>query len=267
MRQLAAAFRSVWRSIFFLGLAVCALVAVACPKPAERLLPSTRRRARWLRLWSGRLQSIIGLQVECRGCPPTRGMLVCNHLSYLDMLALTSAGEMVFLSKIEVGDWPLIGQIARASGALFVNRSRRGDVADLEPEFVAVIEQGVVLTMFPEGTSSGGDRVLPFFSSLLAPAAERGWPVTPAWIGYSLEEGSVENEVAYWRDMIFLPHFLNLLGKRRIKAVIHFGEPLVNPDRKALARELHSAVRALAVPLNERSPVVVLSESMSQTAL
>ena len=91
--------------------------------------------------------------------------------------------------------------------------------------------------------------------------------MTPDWIGYSLEEGSVENEVAYWRDMIFLPHFLNLLGKRRIKAVIHFGEPLVNPDRKALARELHSAVRALAVPLNERSPVVVLSESMSQTAL
>ena len=156
MRQLSAAFRSVWRSILFLGLAACALVAVACPKPAERLLPSTRRRARWLRLWSGRLQSIIGLQVECRGRPPTRGMLVCNHLSYLDMLALTSAGEMVFLSKIEVGGWPLIGQIARASGALFVNRSRRGDVADLEPEFVAVIEQGVVLTMFPEGTSSGG---------------------------------------------------------------------------------------------------------------
>ncbi|MSU31215.1 MAG: 1-acyl-sn-glycerol-3-phosphate acyltransferase [Pedosphaera sp.] len=267
MIQLPAACRSVWSSILFLVLAVCALVAVACPKTSERLLPLTRRRARWLRLWSSRLQSIIGLEVESRGRPPTRGMLVCNHLSYLDMLALTSAGEMVFLSKIEVGGWPLIGQIARASGALFVNRSRRGDVADIEPEFVEVIEQGVVLTMFPEGTSSGGDRVLPFLSSLLAPAAERGWPVTPAWIGYSLEDGSVENEVAYWLDMIFLPHFLNLLGKRRIKAVIHFGEPRVNPNRKALARELHSAVRALALPFNERFQVIPLSESRSQTAL
>jgi 1-acyl-sn-glycerol-3-phosphate acyltransferase len=105
--------------------------------------------------------------------------------------------------------------------------------------------------MFPEGTSTGGGRVLPFHSSLFAPAAQHGWPVTPAWIGYEVVDGSVEEEVAYWRDMTFLPHFLNLLGKRRVRAVVHFGEPLRNSDRKALARELHEAVIRLGKPSHQ----------------
>jgi 1-acyl-sn-glycerol-3-phosphate acyltransferase len=173
-------------------------------------------------------------------------MLVCNHVSYLDMPALTTATEMIFLSKAEVRQWPLLGVLARAGGTFFVNRERRADVASLGPQFVPVIEEGVVVTLFPEGTSTGGDRVLSFHSSLLAPAAQQGWPVTPAHIRYEVEGGSVESEVAYWRDMTFLPHFLNLLGKRRVRAVITFGEALRHSDRKALARDLHRAVCGLA---------------------
>ena len=173
------------------------------------------------------------------------------------MLALTAATEMVFLSKAEVRHWPLLGQIAHAGGMLFVNRERRADVADLAPAFEAVIAEGVVLTLFPEGTSTGGDRVLPFHSSLLAPAARRGWAVTPAFIRYEVEDGSVENEVAYWRDMTFLPHFLNLLRKRRIRAVVRFGEPLRNSDRKVLARELHRAVVDLSQPCQQMPAVAV----------
>lgn len=173
-------------------------------------------------------------------------MLVCNHVSYLDMLALTAATEMVFLSKAEVRHWPVLGQIARAGGTLFVNRERRADVADLGPEIGEVIAEGVVLTLFPEGTSTGGDHVRPFHSSLFAGVASNGWPVTPAWIGYEVTDGVVAEEVAYWRDMTFLPHFVNLLGKRRVRAVVHFGEPLRHPDRKVLARALHQAVCGLA---------------------
>jgi hypothetical protein len=99
------------------------------------------------------------------------------------------------------------------------------------------------------------DHLLPFHSSLPAPAAHHGWPVTSAWIGYEVEAGSVANEVAYWRDMTFLPHFLNLLGKRRVRAVVHFGTPLRNPDRKALARELHRAFVRLSETF-QKAPVV-----------
>lgn len=246
LNHLLSPFRSAWRFGLFLGAAGLALVHAAWLALTERKLPPATRRARWLRRWSARVRSLIGVEVELHGRAPDGGILVCNHVSYLDMLALTAATEMVFLSKVEVRRWPLVGQIARAGGTLFVNRERRADVAHLAPEFVSIIEEGVVLTMFPEGTSTGGDRVLPFHSSLLAPAALHDWPVTPAWIGYEVVAGVVEEDVAYWRNMTFLPHFLNLLGKSRVRAIIRFGEPLRNSDRKALARELHRAVCTLA---------------------
>ena len=251
MNCLSSHLRSGWRFGLFLGVAGLALLHAGWLACTERKLPPTTRRARWLRHWSACVRSLIGVEVELHGRAPDGGMLVCNHVSYLDMLALTSATEMVFLSKAEVRHWPLVGQLARASGALFVNRARRADVDDLGPEFVAMVEAGVVLTMFPEGTSTGGDRVLPFHSSLFAPAAQHGWPVTPSWIGYEVADGSVEEEVAYWRDMTFLPHFLNLLGKRRVRAVVRFGGPLRNSDRKALARELREAVIKLAAPSHQ----------------
>ena len=238
--------RSAWRLGLFLCVASLALVHSAWLALVEHRLPPATRRARWLRHWCARVSPLIGVGVEVRGRAPDGGMLVCNHVSYLDMLALTAATEMVFVSKAEVRRWPLLGQIARAGGTLFLNRARRADVAEVGDEFVSVIQEGVVLTMFPEGTSTGGDRVLPFHSSLLAPAVRHGWAVTPAWIGYEVEDGVVEKDVAYWRDMTFLPHFLNLLGKRRVRAVVNFGPPLRNSDRKALARDLHREVSRLA---------------------
>ncbi len=90
---------------------------------------------------------------------------------------------------------------------------------------------GVALTIFPEGKSTRGDRVLAFHSSLLAPAAQLGWPVTPAFIRYEVDGGVAEEDVAYWRDMTFIPHFLKRLGKAQRSA-----------DRKALARGSHRAV-------------------------
>lgn len=263
MKRLLSLLRSAWRFILFVGVALLALLHAGWLSLAQGQHPAVTRRARWLRYWNACVRSLIGMEVEVRGRGPDGGMLVCNHVSYLDMLALTAATEMVFLSKAEVRHWPLVGQIARASGALFVNRERRADVADLGPEFEAIVQEGVVLTMFPEGTSTGGDHVLPFHSSLFAPPAKHGWPVTPAYIRYEVEDGVVAEDVAYWRDMTFLPHFLNLLGKPRVRAIVHFGEPLWNSDRKALARELHRTVVQLSqralVPLDIAEAIAAAS--------
>ncbi len=249
MQRVFVIFRSAGRLGLFLGVAALALLHAAWQAFTERKLPAATRRARWLRRWCRCVLPMIGVEVELRGRAPDGGMLVCNHVSYLDMPALTVATEMVFVSKAEVRHWPLLGLIAHLGGTFFVDRERRSAVADVGAGFAPVIEEGVVLTLFPEGTSSGGDRVLPFHSSLLAPAAQHGWPVTPARISYEVEGGSVGHEVAYWRDMTFLPHFLNLLGKRRVRAVVHFGEPLRNSERKQLTRELHRAVNNLVAPV------------------
>jgi 1-acyl-sn-glycerol-3-phosphate acyltransferase len=110
----------------------------------------------------------------------------------------------------------------------------------------ALMRTGFVVVVFPEGTSSDGQQVLPFFSSLLEPAVAGGGPVTPAFIRYELSDGSVADEVCYWGDMTFGPHFLNLLTKREIRAQVRYGDARPpGQNRKQLARELQQAVRHL----------------------
>jgi 1-acyl-sn-glycerol-3-phosphate acyltransferase len=208
---------------------------------------SARARAEWMQRWSRRHLRNLDAEVKRHGRPPTQGLLICNHLSYVDIIVLAAAHPMVFLSKAEVRNWPLIGWLTRCGGSLFIQREQRSDVGRVNEQLAAVLEQGVVVAIFPEGTSTGGNTLLPFRSPLLAPAAEKKWPITATWIGYSLADGSVENEICYWRDMTFVPHFLNLFSKRRIKAHVAYAPPFVpDRDRKQLARQLHAQVCELA---------------------
>ena len=205
-----------------------------------------RERADWLQRWSRR--TLRSFQVQCHvvGQPPRSGLLLSNHLSYLDVVALAAQQPMVFVSKQEVRNWPLIGSCVRCAGTIFVNRERRADVKRVADQFAPVIDSQVVLALFPEGTSSDGSRLLPFHSSLLAPAENRGWAITPVWIAYRVEDGVVERDVAYWGDLLFATHFLRLVSRRRIHAFIAYGEPLPNGlDRKEMARAAQASVEAL----------------------
>jgi 1-acyl-sn-glycerol-3-phosphate acyltransferase len=130
---------------------------------------------------------------------------------------------------------------------LFIQRDQKSDVVRVNAQLATVLEQGLVLAIFPEGTSTDGNTLLPFRSSLLAPATERGWPVTPTWIGYSLDDGRVEEEICYWRDMTFGLHALNLLSKRGVTVRVAYAASIEpGPDRKELARQLHAQVCELA---------------------
>jgi 1-acyl-sn-glycerol-3-phosphate acyltransferase len=233
-----------WRLVFFLGVSLAALLDFLFRESwRERGGVDHRRRARWMRRWSPHFLRVLSVQVEISGHPPARGVLVCNHLSYVDIPLLGASRPMIFVSKQEVRSWPVIGWLTRSAGTLFLNRGRKGDVTAVGAQFQPVIDCGLPVTIFPEGTSSDGHRVLPFRSSLLEPAAANGWPVSAAWIGYWLEDGSVGAEVCYWGDMTFFPHFLNLLSKRQVRARVAFG-PALEPglDRKEMSRRLHAEV-------------------------
>jgi 1-acyl-sn-glycerol-3-phosphate acyltransferase len=200
-------------------------------------------RAGWLQFWSGRLLRILRVDVEWEGTPPARGLMVSNHLSYVDVLVYGSIQRFVFLSKAEVENWPVVGALTRCAGTLYIVRQNRSDVARMAAAMAPVVEAGVVVTLFLEGTSSDGSKVLPFHSSLLAPVEERDWPVAPAWIRYTLQDGTMAEDVCYWGDMTFFTHFLKLLTKKNIQAHVRFGEPVTGKTgRKELAHELHAQV-------------------------
>ena len=207
---------------------------------------SIEARAVWLQQCCRRLLRFLNVRVRYTGEPPDHGLLVSNHVSYLDILVLGQRRPMVFVSKSEVRAWPFLGWLTACAGTLFIKRASKGDVLRIAEEFSPLIEQGSVIGLFPEGTSSDGRQVLPFRSSLLEPAVAKGWPVSAAWIGYSLQDGSVPDEVCYWGDMGFGSHLLNLLSKERIDAWVAYGSP-VEPgmNRKQMARALHARVCAL----------------------
>ena len=107
------------------------------------------------------------------------------------------------------------------------------------------ISDGVPLVLFPEGTSSEGESVLPFKPALFAPVVELACPVTAAALDYELPGGSAAKEVC-WGDGPIKPHVVNLFSKRTLRARVTWGSPQSpGTDRKALARELHAAVIAL----------------------
>jgi len=204
---------------------------------------SLNARAEWLRLWSGRLLRILHVEVAWEGTPPAPGLMVSNHLSYLDVLVYGSICPLIFVSKHEVRSWPVAGPLTRCAGTLYLRRQSRSDLARLGVEMKPVVDAGLVAVLFLEGTSTDGTYVLPFRSSLLAGAIEHGWPVTPSCIGYSMAEGSPERDVCYWGDMTFLPHFLNLLSRPSVLARVRFGAPESNRlSRKDLAHVLHIRV-------------------------
>src|ERR1051326_7886310 len=155
-------------------------------------------RANWLHRWCRFACWVLGLRLTIKGSMPKSGLLVCNHLSYLDIIALASLRRCIFVAKRDVYDWPLFGWLARAAGTIFVRRDSRAAAVSGLAQIQTAIDSGLLVVLFPEGTSSDGATVLPFKSSLLQAAVAARCPIAAAGIDYQLEEGSVADEVCYW---------------------------------------------------------------------
>ena len=227
---------------------LCALLHFAFAMPFQR--PEQRRHARalWLHRWCRVACRILGLRLNSLGVMPSCGLLVSNHLSYLDIIAFSALHRCVFVAKNDVARWPLFGWLAVAAGTIFVDRARRRDSARVVIEIQRAIADRLLVIVFPEGTSSGGASVLPFRSALLQSATQLECPITAAAVEYSLDSGSVSDEVCYWREMTLLPHLWNLCGKSGLVSTIRLSSvdrPARN--RKRLAEQLHSLVCAIRV--------------------
>jgi len=203
-------------------------------------------RTRWLQHGCRRVLRVLNAEVRSAGPIPSRGLLVSNHLSYLDILALSSLTPSIFVAKREVKGWPIFGWFARLGGTLFADRERRLSVGEVNRALHQALGQGALAVLFPEGTSSDGRAVLPFKSSLLEPATDCDHPLFVSRIEYRLRDGDVGEEVCYWKDMTFVPHLLNLMSKQSIAVSVRFSEVRNRSlGRKELARQLHAEVAGL----------------------
>lgn len=204
-------------------------------------------------LWTMSFVRISKMKIVTRGTPPKPPFfLVCNHLSYADIAALRVAANGIFVAKSEILGWFLAGRICRDMGTIFIDRGNRRDIPRAGAVIMERLEAGEGVIVFPEGTSTKGNEVLPFNSSFLQFAAERGLPVSYASLSYETPAGSppASDYVCWWEDISFFAHMRRLFELDGYTAIVAFGDgPVTDPDRKKLAAELRDRVADTFTPV------------------
>lgn len=194
---------------------------------------------------------IMGMKFTTKGAQMTQaGAVVANHSSWLDIFSLNAAARVYFVSKSEVAKWPGIGLLARATGTVFIARDPRQARAQKEV-FEDRLKAGHKLLFFPEGTSTDGQRVLPFKSTLFAafftPELKEILWVQPVTVNYVHPDGEENRFYGWWGDMDFFPHLIKTLAVRRSGAVeVIYHPPLRVAEaesRKSMALACEEIVR------------------------
>jgi lyso-ornithine lipid O-acyltransferase len=214
-------------------------------------------RAERQRRGSNMLLRILNLRVRVVGSPPDRAptLIVCNHLGIFDPFILASGLPVALVAKAEVSRWPIAGWVARVMGVIFVDRVRTKKTIGFAQQVRERIDAGVPVLVFPEGTTTRGDRLLPFKTGAFAALSGSGQEmVLPMYLEVEAVEGRsatdpVVRERATWSETgeSFFQRFWRQLALRSMDFVVHIGEPVAagGRSRKEMAVLMHERVRAL----------------------
>ena len=261
-------FRSGLRTAM-LGTAMAEAAATFCMRRLRsggmRAL-SVRERANWLQDAASTALQRIGMDVVADGNPPRQGLLVSNHLSYLDVLVYASTMPCAFVAKQEVRGWPVFGAFATMAGTVYVSRERGAANRGAASLMKEALTAGVPVVLFPEGTSSDGNKVLPFHARFFEPAIRAGALVTAAAIGYASSTAE-EAALAYHGDDIFGAHLMRTLGQRGLTARVAFAAAArCYADRKEAARATQAAVEVLRGTVAGRSAIQPATQLLQSDA-
>lgn len=245
MNKLVACWR-LWR-VLALALSGLAQILFLFPR-----LPQPQRDLR-VQVWASNMLARLGIELQVRGTPPLVGpmLLVANHISWLDILALHAARHCRFVSKSDVKHWPLIGTLATGGGTLYIERASRRDAMRVVHRMAQALEDGDILAVFPEGTTGDGTTLLPFHANLIQAAISAHAPVQPVALQFVDGPSGVPSQaMSYIGDETLLGSVWRTLCASRIRAVVSFGTPQLadGRDRRSWAKDLHATVARLLRP-------------------
>ena len=248
-----SALLSLWA--FFFGLVALAHLWIS----ALRLPNRWKIISRLTRSFIFLLRMILNIKVTVVGDEGhlERGgyVIISNHVSYIDGIVLGSIFPVVFVSKREVKNWPVIGQWVTLCGTIFINRQKKGLVALLVAEISRKLKQESNILLFPEGTSTNGERMLPFQTAPLAAPLRNRSMIVPVTVTYkSVDDKPVSaanRDLIYWYgDMDFFTHFWKLLSLRSVEVIVTI-QPTIecfryqdpSAGRKKLAADCYNRIR------------------------
>lgn len=245
-------FHKLWRALKIVAVFAYHLAKVLLTRPHTR-----PQRAAWVSGFCRAVLRAVDVTWSTEGPIPMEGAVICNHLSYLDILVHSSIRPCVFVAAIETRKMPLIGWISMMAGTVYVTRGAGGSAEKAAEGMAKGFRDELPVVFFPEGTTFVDDTtVQPFHSGLLAQALEAGATVTPGFLRYTLAPidlahgKSARNDI-HWGPQPLLKHLWNFLGLHQLHAHLRFAEepiqfsPQAYEDRKVAAEEARAAVLAL----------------------
>ncbi|MHB2206880.1 lysophospholipid acyltransferase family protein [Methylobacterium sp. CM6257] len=206
---------------------------------------------------------LFSVRVTQSGSPPAAGeaaLVLANHVSWLDIVAIGSLRPLSFVAKSEIAGWPVIGMLAGLQRTIYIDRQRRGATAAVSAVMGHRLAEGELVVLFAEGTTGDGTRLLPFRSSLVGAAraalqAEAGRGrvrLQPLAITYPRRNGlpmtrSERSEIAWYGDMALAPHLAAFVRGGPVDVHVVWGAPIAfeaTTDRKAVTAAAEAEVRA-----------------------
>ena len=202
---------------------------------------SPQQREARVQVWAAQLLRIWDIGLEVRGQPVLTGpaLMVCNHISWLDILVIHATRHCRFVSKSELREWPLIGTLATGAGK---------DALRMVKEMARALMAGDVLAVFPEGTTGDGFDMLPFHANLIQSAIDADAPVQPLALQFvDSKTNEISMAARFVGDDTLVGSIWRTLNAKGLKAVVNFGElEMANgQDRRAWAQTLRGKVMDL----------------------
>ena len=252
--------------LIFFGFAMFTLPLMPVQAILLRLNPAWARSfPHW---YHKRICRLLGIQLDITGAISRDApvLVIANHASWLDVPVISAVAPVSFVAKKEVANWPFVSILAKLQRTVFVDRERRTKIGDTANEMTQRLAQGDAIVLFAEGTSSDGNRILPFRTSLFAAAkpsangkigSHTGALVQTLTVVYSRRHGiplgwEGRRRFGYYGDVSMGVNALEILAAGPIKATIKIGDPVPLDDfkdRKDLAQWAERAVRAGFVEL------------------
>jgi len=223
----------------------------------------------WSRRWLKRLMRIMGIRFVIHGQPLEGGqMIVCNHVSWIDIPLVGAALTSRFVAKSDIQHWPIIGFIARAIGTFFIRRGVGGSKPLLE-KLRPHLASGGSVVIFPEGTTTDGHDVLPFHPRLFQAALDCNAAVQPVALRYGRTRQG-EDIAPFIGDDTLFAHVLRMLKSPGLTAELIYCPPLLPQhysDRTVMAHDAEQHIRrAVAPEIDLKKPALLERRAYAEAA-
>ena len=188
--------------------------------------PPREKLPRYIQTFCRKMAGSFGVEVvQVEPVPQHHGLWVSNHISWMDIPVVGTVSPAFFLSKAEIGDWPIFGKLVHAAGTVFIKRGS-GDVGSVTAQITSFLNEGFSVIFFPEATTTDGKKIKRIHGTLLQAAIDANVPIQPLVLCYANKDGTLSEELPYYGKLTMKDSIKRVLDSRHVSAYVLPLKPL-----------------------------------------